>query len=133
MYLTKTKDSSTYQKRKLIYNHSPSIWTCKKKSLRLYWQDQLIELEPTGKKQVPSALISASTNVNKWTYNCNIGCQGTLHTVTSLLGRNEEEAPITTAAPYANVNILTQSQNTYKEYHSTCKAIFQILILKHHN
>ena len=42
-----------------------------------------------------------------------------LHTVTSLLGRNEDEAPITTPAPYANVNILTQSQNTYQEYHST--------------
>jgi hypothetical protein len=30
-----------------------------------------------------------------------------------LLGRNEEEAPITTAAPYATDSMLTQSQNTY--------------------
>jgi hypothetical protein len=58
---------------------------------------------------------------------CINSCQGTLPTVTSLLGRNEEEAPITTAAPYANISILTQSQNTYQECHSTCKAIFQIL------
>lgn len=52
-------------------------------------------------------------------------CQGTVHTVTSLLGRNEEEAPVTTAAPYAIDSMLTQSQNTYQEHHSTCKAIFQ--------
>jgi hypothetical protein len=36
-----------------------------------------------------------------------------VHTVTSLLGRNEEEAPVTTAAPYAIDSMLTQSQNTY--------------------
>lgn len=49
-------------------------------------------------------------------------CQVTTHTVTSLLRRNEEEAPITTAAPYATDNILTQSQNTYQECHITCQA-----------
>lgn len=46
---------------------------------------------------------------------CKNSCQGTVHTVTSLLGRNEEEAPITTAAPYATDSMLTQSQNTYQE------------------
>lgn len=89
----------------------------------LYWQDQLIELEPTGRKQGPNVLMSAIKKMSIIDFKVRKNSfQSTVHTVTSLLGRNEEEAPITTAAPYAIDSILTQSQNTYQEHHSTCKA-----------
>lgn len=40
----------------------------------------------------------------------------------NLLGRNVDEAPTTTAAPYANSSMLTQSQKTWKDEQNMCQA-----------
>jgi hypothetical protein len=40
----------------------------------------------------------------------------------NLLGRNVDEAPTTTAAPYAISSMLTQSQKTWKDEQNMCQA-----------